>query len=280
MSNPTTWRVEAEGLTHVGMKREQNEDDFILVPEIDLFLVADGMGGHNSGEIASQLATKTITNFVKATLKDDDITWPFSLEKKRTLAENRLAIAAKLANERIWHQSRRNNLYLGMGTTLVGLHMIEDKVHVINVGDSRCYRLRRGKLEQITIDHSLLNSMLQLHRIRPEDAANFPHKNVIMRALGIQATVRPDVFTLEPEEGDLFLLCSDGLTDLVKDFEIKGVLENSPSLAQALKNLVRFANQRGGKDNITVVTIRLVRNGGEQVFVSPNNEEETPLEND
>ncbi len=259
MSTSELWRIEAEGLTHVGMKREQNEDDLALVPEVDLYLVADGMGGHNSGEIASQLATKTIANFVKATLKDDEITWPFSLEKKHTLAENRLIIAAKLANERIWHQSRRNNLYLGMGTTLVGLQLIDNKIHVLNVGDSRCYRFRKGSLEQLTVDHSLLNSMIQLHRIRPEDAASFPHKNVIMRALGIQASVKPDVFCYEPQEEDVFLLCSDGLSDLVKDFEIQGVLDNSPSLVQALKNLIRFANQRGGKDNITVVALKLHR---------------------
>ncbi len=245
------------GFTHVGMARDHNEDTFAMLPNRKLFIVADGMGGHNSGEIASKMAIETVDNFINATLSDDEITWPYKYDKLLSDAENRLKVSIRLANDRIFKTAQRNQLYKGMGTTIVALYYVQGVATIANVGDSRCYLLRQHVLRQVSEDHSLVNDLLKQKRLKPEDAAKFPHKNVIVRALGTKKHVEVDLFRLKPLRGDAFLLCSDGLTDMVKDQRIEGILNETPDPKAAAKLLVREANQNGGNDNISVIIAKM-----------------------
>lgn len=249
--------ISSGGFTHVGMRRTHNEDAYSVIADMSMFIVADGMGGHNSGEIASNLAIETVTNFCRAFQDDAEITWPYKYERHLSEAENRLKASIRLANERIWEASKRNELYHGMGTTVVALHVDDGKIYIANVGDSRCYLLRESTLTQVTVDHSLLNDWMKTHNMTPEEIRDFPHKNVIMRALGIREHVEVDLFRMRPQRGDVFLLCSDGLTDMVSDATVRDLLLANPDLGMAAKVLAREANQMGGHDNITAVLVRI-----------------------
>ncbi len=243
------------GFTHMGMKRNHNEDSFAIDPEAQLFMVADGMGGHNSGEIASRMAVETISTFFAATAKDGEITWPFKYDTKLSEAENLLNVSIRLANSRIWETSQRNDLYRGMGTTIVAAYFQNGKVVMANVGDSRIYQFRNNELRQVTEDHSLLNDYIRRGKFTREEAGKFPHKNVIVRALGIRENVAVDLFNETPQRGDIYLLCSDGLTDMIDDSVISDILMTTPDLKLATKMLVREANRAGGNDNVTVVLV-------------------------
>jgi len=257
MNNSCNFELEYCGFSHVGMRRDHNEDSFSLVPELNLFIAADGMGGHNSGEIASKMASETVGNFFKATMGDDEITWPYKYEKSLTEAENKLRTSIRLANARIWETSKRNELYSGMGTTVVSIYFEGPTATIGNVGDSRCYIFRDRQLTQVSVDHSLLNDYLKYNKLTEEQIKNFPHKNVIVRALGIKEDVEVDLFKVAPVSGDIFLLCSDGLTDMVDDAEITDILLTTPDVKMATKLLVRAANQYGGVDNSTTVIVKV-----------------------
>ena len=243
------------GFSHVGLRREHNEDAFCINPELRLALVADGMGGHNSGEIASKMAIETIEGFYRATSLDDEITWPYKMDRKLGETENRLRVAALLSNDRIWETSRRNELYHGMGTTIIAAAFDSEEAVLANVGDSRCYLFRSGELVQVSVDHSLLNETLKHQSLTPEEIQNFPHKNVIVRAVGIKEFVEVDLFRVPLHRGDVFLLCSDGLTDMVPDTVIADILLTTPDLTLASKLLIREANERGGMDNVTAALV-------------------------
>jgi protein phosphatase len=257
MTIQNAFGISSSGFTHVGMRRTHNEDAYTILPEQRLFIVADGMGGHNSGEIASKLAIETVTNFFKAIEDDKEITWPYKYDRHLSEAENRLKASIKLANDRIWETSKRNDLYHGMGTTIVAIHIENGVAYIANVGDSRCYLLRDGALTQVSIDHSLLNDYLKTHEMSPEEIRSFPHKNVIVRALGIREHVEVDLFKLKPRRGDTFMMCSDGLSDMVEDSDIQDLMAKTPDLSIAAKLLAREANQNGGNDNITSVLVRV-----------------------
>jgi PPM family protein phosphatase len=249
-------RIEVAGSTHVGMKRSHNEDNYLVLPEERLFCVADGMGGHSSGEIASKIAVDEMADFFKLTSGDQDVTWPFKMDKARNYDENRLATGIKLANARIYERSSTEARYKGMGTTLVGVHFAPSAAYAGHVGDSRVYLFRGGQLRQLTEDHSLLNDYLKAKKLTPEEIASFPHKNVIVRALGMKDTVQVDVARVEPREGDVFLLCSDGLSGMVSDAEMQATLQRVTDLQQACERLIEQANAAGGTDNITCVLAR------------------------
>ena len=252
-------RVEAAGDTSVGMKRNHNEDNYAILPEEDLFIVADGMGGHASGEVASQMAIETMRDFFRATSQDPEATWPYKMDKSRGYQENRLITGIKLANLRIFESAQRNAGQRGMGTTMVALLAFDDGVLIGHVGDSRVYRLRDSKLTQLTEDHSLLNDYIKMKRLSPEEIANFPHKNVIVRALGMKESVKVDCFLDKPEPGDIYLMCTDGLSGPVSDEEIREITAHTaPDLLGASKGLIERANRNGGPDNITVVLTRIL----------------------
>lgn len=249
-------RIDVAGATHVGMKRNHNEDSLLLLPEEHVFSVADGMGGHSFGEIASRIAVEELAEFFRLTSKDTEATWPFKMDKRKNYDENRLSTAIKLANMRIFERAAAEERYGGMGTTIVGVHFAQGAAYVGHVGDSRVYLFRNGELIQETEDHSLLNDYLKQKRLSPEEIEAFPHKNVIVRALGMRDTVVVDTQRVDPLDGDIFLLCSDGLSSMVSDENIRDTLRRHTDLDAAVNELIDLANRAGGTDNVTCVLTR------------------------
>ncbi len=249
-------RIEVAGETNVGMKRTHNEDNFSILEDAGLYIVADGMGGHASGEVASKMAVDALKEFFAATAQDPERTWPYKMDRSKGYEENRLITGIKLANLRIYESAQRDPRQRGMGTTIVTMFAVEDGVYVAHVGDSRGYRIRDGKIEQLTEDHSLLNDYIKMKRLTPEEIANFPHKNVIVRALGMKDTVKVDTRFEQPVAGDTYLLCSDGLSGPVTDPDMLDIVQNSTDLKGAASRLIQRANEHGGPDNISVVLAR------------------------
>src|SRR5580692_9108600 len=240
------------------MKRNHNEDNFSILEDSGLYIVADGMGGHASGEVASKMAVDSLKEFFNATAQDPERTWPYKMDRSKGYEENRLITGIKLANLRIYESAQRDPRQRGMGTTIVTMFAVEDGVYVAHVGDSRVYRIREAKIEQLTEDHSLLNDYIKMKRLTPEEIANFPHKNVIVRALGMKDTVKVDTRFEQPKANDIYLLCSDGLSGPVSDPEMLEIVTDAPDLKSAATSLIERANANGGPDNITVVLARWV----------------------
>lgn len=251
-------RVIATGQTDVGRRRAVNEDNFTLVEEDSLFVVADGMGGHASGEVASQMAIDTLREFFEATNADPDATWPYKMDKGKGYEENRLVTSIKLSNLRIFESAKKNPQMDTMGTTVVGMLVVDEGVLIAHVGDSRAYRFRDGKLVQLTEDHSLLNDYIKMNRLSKEEIENFPHKNVIVRALGMKEEVKVDVLLDKPQQGDIYVLCSDGLCGPASDEEIHEIVAAEKDIEQAATKLIAKANDNGGPDNITVILAKVV----------------------
>ena len=250
-------RIEVAGETNVGRKRNHNEDNFALMTKFGLYLVADGMGGHASGEVASKMSIEAMGDFLAETSDDPERTWPYKMDRSKGYEENRLITGVKLANLRIYQTSQRDGKKRGMGTTFVCLYAADEGVYIAHVGDSRCYRFRKGRLEAMTEDHSLLNDYIKMKRLTAEEIENFPHKNVIVRALGMKDTVKVDTRFEVPEIGDTYLLCSDGLAGPVSDAQIEEILnESTGDIKETASKLIERANANGGPDNITVILAR------------------------
>ena len=254
----TALQIEVAGQTDVGRKRSHNEDSFAIYGDHGLYMVADGMGGHASGEVASKLALDTMREFFASTAGDPEKTWPYKMDRSKGYEENRLITGIKLSNLRIFQNAKNNPKQRGMGTTIVVLFAVEDGYYVAHVGDSRVYRIRNGILTQLTEDHSLLNDYKKMKKLTESEIASFPHKNVIVRALGMKDTVKVDTRFEQPQRDDILLLCSDGLAGPVTDDDILKVVLESPDLPSAAENLVDKANSNGGPDNITAVLTRWV----------------------
>jgi len=233
----------AAALTDRGRKRPSNEDAFGYSIEHGVYVVCDGMGGAAAGEVASSVAVAEVMQL----LTNRPGTNPLPADAEQ-------AVAA--ANEAIFSRSQRSEKLSGMGTTLVALLEEERHAWMLNVGDSRGYRLRNSNLEQITLDHSLVEEQMRLGQMSEEEALRSPLKNVITRALGTQSVVTPDVFELESEPGDLFLLCTDGLTRELSDSLLESLLRLDLPLESLCSRLVAAANQAGGHDNITCLLVR------------------------
>ncbi|MGH3039393.1 MAG: Stp1/IreP family PP2C-type Ser/Thr phosphatase [Gaiellaceae bacterium] len=227
---------QSAGRTDPGRVRRRNEDTFVLDPP--LFAVADGMGGAQAGEVASRLAAAAFREFHDA---------------DRLAPDERLQAIIQEANRRIYERARADSDVSGMGTTLTAALLTGGRLTVGHVGDSRAYRVRDGELEQLTEDHSLVGDLMRSGRLTPEEADAHPQRSVITRALGTDPEVSVDTLTVDAEPGDLFLLCSDGLTTMVTDEDILSTLSASPTLDAAARELVQAANAGGGEDNVTVV---------------------------
>lgn len=234
----------AAAVSDRGRKRPTNEDAFGYSIRHCIFLVCDGMGGAAAGEVASSLAVDEVMHALTA---------PTPAAPLTSLVEQ----AISTANHVIYSRAQSNAKLNGMGTTLVALVAEERRIQILNVGDSRCYRLRAGMLEQITQDHSLVDEQVRMGRMSPAEALRSPLRNVITRALGTQSRVTPDIFDLEADPGDLFLLCTDGLTREVPDAGLAVILSESQSLAETCDELVSAANRAGGSDNITCLLVRV-----------------------
>lgn len=242
-------RAIAAGLTDVGRERAHNEDRYIVVPELNLYVVADGMGGHQSGEVASRLAANTIASY----FRNGDTS-----KSKRTLAD-RLRSAVATANAKIYARADDERTYRGMGTTVVAavFNGSDGMFYVGHAGDSRCYRVREAKITQLTRDHSLVaDALLERPDLTESDLAYLP-RNVITRALGMGPTVEVDLRQDKAQAGDIYLLCSDGLHGLVSDADIAEIITKHHVLHEACEKLVERANENGGRDNITAVLIRI-----------------------
>jgi protein phosphatase len=252
-------RITAAGLSDVGLQRQHNEDTWSCSEQYRLYLVADGMGGHQNGEVASLMAAEGMRTFFEATEKED-ATWPFPIDPNLTLAENRLSASIKMANRLIFDRSVAERPLQGMGTTVVGLLLSPERhlAYVAHVGDSRAYRVREGELTQLTRDHSLINDYLMMMPDMPKEEIDVLPKNVITRALGMQDSVVVDLMTEEFQEGDRFLLCSDGLWGQVSGERIAEIITaHANDLDQAARLLVQESNDAGGDDNVTVVVVAI-----------------------
>lgn len=233
----------AAAVTDRGRKRANNEDAFGFSLEHGVFVVCDGMGGAAGGEVASSLAVDEVLRSLSE--RDADAAMPRAAEE---------AVCA--ANAAIYSRAQRIPRLAGMGTTLVALVVEQDSAWVLNVGDSRCYRVRDGRLEQLTLDHSLVEEQIRVGRMSRHEASRSPLRNVITRAVGTQDCVTPDCFQFEAQSGDIFLLCSDGLTRELPDQAIGELLREDGPVEARAKRLVDAANKAGGGDNITCVVVQ------------------------
>jgi PPM family protein phosphatase len=238
-------RFTAAALTDRGRKRPSNEDAFGYSVEDGVFVVCDGMGGAAAGEVASSLAV-------------DEVLRVFQKHNGSAVLPRDAEEAIAVANRTIYSRARRNDNLSGMGTTLVAAVVRDQHVWVLNIGDSRCYRLRAGRLKQVTLDHSLVEEQVRMGRMTRSEAARSPLRNMITRALGTQSQVTPDCFDFEAEPGDLLLLCSDGLTREVPDRTIEFLISSDLPLEDRCVRLVEAAKKAGGHDNITCVLVEAI----------------------
>lgn len=253
-----TIRVVGVGVSDVGLERKNNEDAFHVDEDYGLFVVCDGMGGHASGEIASRIAVETVVDFVTRTVHEEGFRFPFSPPDAATHETRVLDSAVRLANRTVFAESQEDVRHKGMGTTVVAVLAGTHDVAVVHVGDSRVYRYRGESLAQVTEDHSLLNHYRRTRPMTDEEIRTFKGKNVIVRAVGLRDAVQTEVQTVDVEPGDLLLLCTDGLSDLVDDTRIAAVLAaQGNDLQAAVDTLVQLALDAGGKDNVTVMLLRV-----------------------
>ena len=236
--------LRAAAATDVGQRRQGNEDRYALAPALGLFLVADGMGGHTAGQVASELAAEATVRAVEA------------LQGASSTLSERLRAAITSANRTIFQTAQGQPEFAGMGTTVVAILSDDRRAALAHVGDSRAYLIRAGRIRQLTDDHSIVGELLRRREISESAAREHPHRHVLTRALGVRETVEPDLAEITPQEGDLFVLCSDGLTAHVENHEICKVVSDLEDLQESCDELIDLANQRGGEDNITVVIAR------------------------
>jgi len=253
-----TVRVAACGLSDSGRVRSHNEDSFEIDREHELYVVADGMGGHTHGEVASRMAVEAIREFVRRAEDESDDTWPFAYDPRLQRHSNVLKAAVTLAHDQVLSAIRRDGTLFGMGTTVVGCLLRGATAAVAHVGDSRAYRFHDGALELLTQDHTWVNEQVVAGYLSEAQARDHPLKNVVTRALGGDSDVTVDVTEIALAPGDTLLLCSDGLTTMLQDREIEALLRKHAqgALNGACETLVAEANARGGHDNVTVVLLR------------------------
>jgi serine/threonine protein phosphatase PrpC len=250
--------IKAYGLPDGGRKRKHNVDAFASDVDEGLFIVADGMGGHAAGEVASKITVETIGEFIAATRQKEEATWPFKYNHELDFNSNRLAVAIEKANERVMAAVAAQPWLKGMGTTVVAGLLNEKILSLAHVGDSRAYLFRDGQLSRLTDDHSWVHEQVTAGILTEEEAKTHPLKNVVTRALGGGPSVSPDLQELVFSPGDRYLFCSDGLTTMVSDEEILDTAAAVKDPQALCQKLVDMANEKGGVDNITVVVVDIV----------------------
>lgn len=239
--------------TDTGKRRKNNEDALFIIPELKTYIVADGVGGHKSGELASRTAVSGIAEYMKANSFQQ-------IEEEEELKEYFLNCLRKV-NEKIYNMSKESPEHNGMATTLVMIYIKGSKAYVVNVGDSRAYIVRNGEISKITEDHTYVNELLKNGTITEQEAEVHPQKNMITRALGGDLDVYPDFFQVNVLKKDLFILCTDGLYGEVSDEKICQLAATATTMSSLSKELVKLANENGGNDNITVVCLKIGTGG-------------------
>lgn len=248
--------------TDTGVVRSVNQDDYAVNKLERLYVVCDGMGGHKGGETAAHLACEAMDRFITETRSGAISELPFDYDGDLSREANRLVMAVRWANRRVWEVQASNPVVQGMGTTVAAALIDDSSVHIAHVGDSRVYRYREGHLELLTRDHSYVNELVDAGDISAEDAHGHPERNAIARAVGGEKSVEVECRTEKWEDEDILLLCTDGLWDHVSDRKMADVFQEAPDpergtfrLDWAAKELVRLANRAGGDDNITVLLV-------------------------
>ena len=251
-------KVTFVGQTDTGRVREHNEDTIATDPDVGLLVLADGMGGYNAGEVASGIAVKTITNLVREGLAREDLD---SVDRNTGLSRASIVLrdAITRANKIIYQTARSQAECEGMGTTVVAALFYDNRISIAHVGDSRLYRQRGSQIAQVTMDHSLLQELVDRGFYSPEEAQRAANKNYVTRALGVEPQVEVEVQEHPVDKGDIFILCSDGLSDMVEDEDIRLTISTfGANLDTVAKQLIQLANENGGRDNVSVVLAQAV----------------------
>jgi len=255
-------KLRSAGLSDVGRKRSSNEDSFAVAPDFNLLVVADGMGGHAAGEVASRLAVESIERHISGSDPRREPTYPASFryprdeEAKLPVPARRLLNAIRLANQEIVRAVRKNKSQRGMGTTVVIAQVHGTRAYIGSVGDSRAYLVRGSSIKQLTSDHTFVNEQVRTGALTVEEARRHPARNILTRAVGSQEEVEADIVEQDLKPGDRLLLCSDGLTTMAEDDQILAAIRSSPDDPEAAcRALIALANEKGGEDNVTAVLL-------------------------
>ena len=244
------------GGTDVGRRRKNNEDFFGVFEKHHLYVVADGMGGHAAGEVASSTAVNAVAEFVALTETETDITWPWGVDPNLSLVANRLKTAVRFGNQQVLDLSLTQPDYEGMATTIVGVLFEGDIAHIAHVGDSRLYLINASGISQLTVDHSWVLEQVALGVLTTDQARTHPLRNVVTRAIGAAPDLSVDLMSHEMKKDDVLLMCSDGLSGMVIDADLERIVRANPDPTKATEMLIAEANLHGGEDNITVLLVK------------------------
>jgi protein phosphatase len=249
--------LQSFGKTDMGRRRETNEDGFFSDDELGLYIVADGMGGQNAGEVASSMTIDVVAGFIRRSRDSDVLTWPFGIAPELSVNGNRIRTAVMMANRRLWKAADSQQEYLGMGSTIVTSLAEHGVLTFCSAGDSRAYRIRNNTMEQITTDDSWIQAAVLAGAPIQDRLSDHPMRNVVTKAVGAKETIELEIFETPFEKEDLYLLCSDGLHGVLSDSKILEIIQSSDgNIQQAVGDLIAAANAAGGKDNVTALLVR------------------------
>lgn len=243
------YHVSAFGISDIGLVRSNNEDFWAEIPKLNFFVLADGMGGHRAGEIAAQQAVNHLCDLIKEAF----VTNTFTFEESKGIIQ----FAIEQTNEIVYKLSQQYEAWHGMGTTICCLYFHPKGVIIGHVGDSRIYRLRNTEFIQMTKDHSLLRELLDTGKLTESETPDFAYKNIITKAVGTEPALEPSVYTSDVMQGDIFLMCSDGLSDMLKPEEMNDILKSSADIKHAGYSLIDSAKSKGGYDNVTLILVKV-----------------------
>lgn len=251
-------RIVAHGATHPGRVRQQNEDSLIVDYGIGLFAVADGMGGHNAGEVASSIALETIRAFIQRSCEDPDQTWPFGIDPALDINANRISTAIKLANRQVYRESGTREEYAGMGTTIAAVLVEGTTAAICGVGDSRVCLVHRRRIERLTHDHTWVQVLLaQNPELDPKTIADHPMRHVLTRVVGVQEDIEVAVLSRSPVRGERYAITSDGVHGPLEDARIAAIVSQAADVRSAADQLVAEALERDGSDNLTALVLEI-----------------------
>jgi protein phosphatase len=249
-------KLAAHGISHPGAVRTSNQDRLLVEPDLGLYVICDGMGGHQHGEVAAEIALAAIRHYVDSSRNPAEVTWPFGYNMNLSVESNRLLTAIRLANRQVWRKAEEELESAGMGTTIAAILAGPSAATVANVGDSRIFRCRAGKLEQISIDDTMVNVMLSKGVITPDAIASHPMRHMLTQAAGSQESVEVHLREMTFEPGETWLICSDGLSGVVDEGFITSVLSSGAGIEDCTQQLLDAALSRGAPDNVSALLLR------------------------